>query len=53
MDLLNPKGPPKNIREDPETNEVFVEDLVIVPLETLDQALILINAGMNSRAMGK
>ena len=30
IDLLNPESPPKNIREDPNTGEVFVEDLVIV-----------------------
>ena len=35
-DLLNPEGKKLNIKEDPENNEVYVENLVNVPVTNYD-----------------
>ncbi len=63
MDLLNPKGDYLQIREDPvssffqkkthynrkETKETYLQDLVNVPVENLQQTMLLINAGLAAR----
>jgi chromosome segregation ATPase len=51
FDLLNPKKTPAQIREDPETKVFFIPGLVIVPLEGEQQAIDLINAGLQLRTM--
>lgn len=43
-DLLNPENKNMTIRE--EQGEVYIHDLVEVPVADLDQALNLINAGL-------
>lgn len=48
-DLLNPESRNMTIRE--EQGEVFVGDLVEVPVETLDQAMNIVNAGLMHRQM--
>ena len=48
-DLLNPQAQKMSIRE--EQGEVFVGDLVEVPVETLDQAMNIVNAGLSYRKM--
>ena len=48
-DLLNPENKNMSIRE--EQGEVFVGDLVEVPVETLDQAMKILNAGLIHRQM--
>jgi len=49
MDLLNPKGDYLQIREDPDTKETYLQDLVNVPVENLQQTMLLINAGLAAR----
>lgn len=46
-DLLNPDNRNMQIKED--QGEVFVHDLVEVPVVDLDQSLSLINAGLTQR----
>jgi len=53
IDLLDPNGKALSVREDPQSHEVYVEDLVIVPVHSLEQVMNLINAGMESRAIGR
>ena len=48
-DLLNPESKNMSIRE--EQGEVFVGDLVEVPVESLDQAMNIVNAGLLHRQM--
>jgi hypothetical protein len=43
-DLLNPEQ--RNLKVKEEQGEVYIHDLVEVPVENLEQALNLINAGL-------
>ncbi|KAL4453436.1 hypothetical protein ABPG74_017643 [Tetrahymena malaccensis] len=52
FDLLNPNGQKLQIREDSESNEVYVQDLITVPIKNIDQAIKLIEAGLNQRMLG-
>lgn len=47
--MLNPTSKNMSIRE--ENGEVFVGDLVEVPVESLDQAMNIVNAGLLHRKM--
>jgi len=49
-DLLNPEGKPLVIRED--KNDVYIEDLIEVHVKTINQAVNIINAGLNFRKLG-
>lgn len=49
QDLFNPLNRNLPVRE--EQGEVFVEDLVEVPVRTLEQAMTIINAGLEHRQM--
>ena len=51
LDLLNPTGQNLQIREHPDTHETYVQDLVTVPVKGIEQAMTLINAGLDSRAI--
>ncbi|KRX10521.1 P-loop containing nucleoside triphosphate hydrolase [Pseudocohnilembus persalinus] len=51
-DLLNPDGKKLKIKEDSDLKEVFVKDLVTVPIRNQEQAYQLINAGLTYRSMG-
>ena len=46
-DLLNPESKNMSIRE--ENGEVFVGGLVEVPVETLEQSMNIVNAGLVHR----
>ena len=46
-DLLNPENNNMSIRE--ENGEVFIEKLVEVPVETFEQAMNIVNAGLRHR----
>ncbi len=45
--MLNPESKNMSIRE--EQGEVFVGDLVEVPVQTLEQAMNIVNAGLLHR----
>jgi hypothetical protein len=47
QDLFNPSN--KNLQVREEFGEVFVEDLVEVPVKNLSQAMTIINAGLEHR----
>lgn len=49
QDLFNPLN--KNLQVREEAGEIFVEDLVEVPVKTLAQAMTIINAGLEHRQM--
>jgi len=49
---LNPNGQKLQIREDTETNEVYVQNLITVPVNSLEQSVKLIEAGLNYRMLG-
>eukprot|EP00347_Sterkiella_histriomuscorum_P006853 403351186 len=49
QDLFNPVNKNLSVRE--ENGEVFVEDLVEVPVHNLEQAMNIINAGLEHRQM--
>lgn len=51
-DLLNPRNEKLKIREDHEYGEIYVEDLVIVPISNYKQSIDLINAGLEYRKTG-
>lgn len=48
-DLLNPETKRLSVRE--ENGEVFIDGLVEVPVETLEQAFNIVNAGLLHRRM--
>lgn len=48
-DLLNPENKNMQIRE--ENGEVYIHDLIEVPVSDLTQALALINAGLSQRVI--
>ena len=50
QDLLNPDNKALIIRED--KNDVYIEDLVEVHVKTLNQAINIVNAGLNFRKVG-
>ena len=50
-DLLSSRKGAVQIREDPETKVFFIPGLVIVPLEAEQQAVDLLNAGLQQRTM--
>ncbi|EGR32241.1 kinesin motor domain protein [Ichthyophthirius multifiliis] len=52
FDLLNPDGQKLQIREDTESNEVYVQNLITVPVKNQEQALKLIEAGLQYRMQG-
>ena len=49
QDLFNPAS--KNLQVREEQGEVYIEDLVEVPVRDLQQAMLLINAGLEHRQM--
>ena len=51
-DLFNPSNGKLQIRESLEQGETFVEDLVIVPIESYKQSIELINTGLKFRKVG-
>ena len=50
QDLFNPDNKNMQIRE--ENGEVFVDDLVQVPVTSVEQSMNIINAGLEHRQMG-
>jgi hypothetical protein len=51
-DLFNPSNGKLQIRESLEEGETFVEDLVIVPIDSYKQSIELINTGLKYRKVG-
>jgi len=51
QDLLNPQNKNLAVREEANTGEVFVADLVEVPIRNLQQAMNIVNAGLLHRQM--
>ena len=51
QDLLNPEEGKNLVIREENDGEIFVEHLVEVPIESLEQAVNIINAGMKYREM--
>ena len=51
-DLFNPSNGKLQIRESLEQGETFVEDLVIVPIDSYQKSIELINSGLKYRKVG-